>query len=44
MEIVRATGFSPRYASLVRRGLYVPHPVHHEALARLLGATDCEST
>jgi hypothetical protein len=44
MEIVKATGFSPRYASLVKRGLYVPHPVHNEALARLLGATDCEST
>ena len=31
MEIRRATGFSPRYASLIRRGLYVPHPVHYES-------------
>jgi len=38
MEIVKATGFSPRYASLVKRGFYVPHPVHNEALAHLV---DC---
>jgi hypothetical protein len=44
MGIVKATGFPPRYASLVKRGLHVPHPVHYEALARLLGAADCEST
>ena len=44
MDIVKATGFLPRYASLVNRGLYVPHPVHSEALARLLGAADGHST
>ena len=38
MEIVKATGFSPRYASLVRRGAYVPHPAHYVALARLVDA------
>ena len=38
LEIVKATGFSRQYASLVRRGLYVPHPVHYEALGRLV---DC---
>jgi hypothetical protein len=36
MEIVKATGFSPRYASLVKRGLYVPHPVHYEGLSSLV--------
>ena len=44
LEIVKATGFSPRYASLVKRGLYVPHPVHNEALARQLGAADGQSS
>jgi hypothetical protein len=36
MDIVKATGFSPRYASLVKRGLYVPHPVHYKALSNLV--------
>jgi len=38
MHIVKAAGFSRHYASLVRRGLHVPHPVHYEALAYLV---DC---
>ncbi len=38
MHIVKVTGFSWQYASLVRRGLYVPHPVHCEAMAYLV---DC---
>jgi hypothetical protein len=38
LEIVKATGFSRQYASLVRRGLYVPHAAHYEALGRLV---DC---
>jgi hypothetical protein len=34
-RIMRATGLSLRYCSLIRRGLYVPHPRHWGALARL---------
>lgn len=34
--IVEATGFSLRYASLIRRGEYVPHPVHFNNLLRLV--------
>ncbi len=30
------TGLSIRYCSLIRRGLLVPHPVHHEALGWLV--------
>jgi hypothetical protein len=37
-RIMKATGFSRRYASLARRGLYTPHPVHHDALADLVGS------
>lgn len=37
-RIMKATGFSRRYASLVRRGLYVPHPVHYERLSGLIHA------
>jgi hypothetical protein len=33
MQIVRATGFSRHDASLVRRGIYVPHPAHYKALS-----------
>jgi hypothetical protein len=36
MQIVRATGFSRHYASLVRRGMYVPHPAHCKALSNLV--------
>jgi hypothetical protein len=36
-RIMKATGFSRRYASLARRGLYTPHPVHYDALATLVG-------
>ena len=35
-RIVEATGFSLYYASLVRRGLYVPHPMHYPDLSALL--------
>jgi len=35
-HIMEATGFSRRYASLARRGLYTPHPVHYDALATLV--------
>jgi CRISPR-associated endonuclease Cas1 len=34
-RIAEATGFSLRYASLVRDGEYVPHPVHYGALSIL---------
>lgn len=37
-RIMEATGFSRRYASLVRRGLYTPHPVHYGALRGLVEA------
>jgi len=37
-RIMKATGFSRRYASLARRGLYTPHPVHYDALATLVGS------
>ena len=36
LQIVKATEFSRHYASLVRRGLYVPHPVHYKALSSLV--------
>jgi CRISPR-associated endonuclease Cas1 len=36
-SIIRATGFSPRYASLVQKGEYIPHPVHYPALSNLAG-------
>lgn len=36
LQIVAATGFSLRYASLIRGGSVVPHPVHHAALAKLV--------
>lgn len=35
-RIVEATGFSLRYAALVRDGEYVPHPVHHVSLDLLV--------
>ena len=35
-RIMKATGFSRRYASLVRHGLYFQHPVHNESLAGML--------
>jgi hypothetical protein len=36
-SIIKATGFSPRYASLVQKGEYIPHPVHYPALSNLAG-------
>jgi len=36
-KIIKATAFSPRYASLVRKGEYMPNPVHYSTLARLAG-------
>ncbi|MCX6071369.1 MAG: hypothetical protein NTU91_11010 [Chloroflexi bacterium] len=38
-RIMKATGFSRRYASLARRGLYTPHPVHYDALVTLVGGS-----
>lgn len=34
-RIAEATGFTRMYCSLIRRGLYVPHPKHWQALAGL---------
>jgi hypothetical protein len=41
-KIIKATGFSPRYASLVRKGEYMPHPVHYSTFARLAGSREEE--
>jgi CRISPR-associated endonuclease Cas1 len=41
-SIIRATGFSPRYASLVKKGEYIPHPVHYPALSNLVGIREVE--
>ena len=35
--LMRATGLSKRYVWLIRRGGYVPHPRHWEALRALAG-------
>lgn len=35
-KIMKATGLSRRYASMIRRGIVVPHPMHLEALAALV--------
>ncbi len=37
-QIMRASGLSLRYALLIRDGRYVPHPVHYDALADLVGS------
>jgi len=34
-RIAKATGLTPMYCSLIRRGLFVPHPRNWEALAQL---------
>ena len=39
-RIVEATGFSVRYASLIRSEAYVPHPVHFLALEQLIKRLD----
>ncbi len=38
-EMARATGLSRPYCSMIKRGGYVPHPKHWEALAQLVVAT-----
>lgn len=50
-RIMKATGLSLRYCSLIRRGLYMPHPRHWEVLKSLVlskeelyGAKTPEST
>ena len=35
-EIVKATGLSKRYASLIRRGVVTPHPMHFNGLIDLV--------
>lgn len=37
-RIIKATGLSRRYASMIRRGMYVPHPMHYERLSGLIHA------
>ena len=36
-DIVKVTGLSKRYASLIRRGDVTPHPMHFDALRNLVG-------
>jgi len=38
-RIIKGTGLSRRYASMIRRGMFVPHPVHYEELSGLIQAT-----
>jgi hypothetical protein len=35
-KIVKTTGLSIRYASMIRRGLYTPHPMHYQKLEELI--------
>ena len=35
-DIVKVTGLSKRYASLIRRGVVTPHPMHHASLKDLI--------
>ena len=35
-RIMGATGFSKRYASMIRRDLYTPHPMHYQKLEELI--------
>lgn len=35
-RIMGATGFSKRYASMIRRDLYTPHPMHYLKLEELI--------
>jgi hypothetical protein len=39
-RIARQAGISLRHASLVRDGLAVPHPLHKDALAWLVGCRE----
>jgi hypothetical protein len=39
-EIVTSTGFCLRYASLIRSGKVVPHPVHNAKLIKLINPAD----
>ena len=36
---MKATGLSKRYASLIRRGVVTPHPMHFDALIDLVGVS-----
>lgn len=35
-RIIKATGLSRRYASMIRRGTCIPHPMHYEQLSGLI--------
>lgn len=35
-EIMQATGLSKRYVSIIRKGQYTPHPMHHESFKDLI--------
>lgn len=37
-QIMKVTGLSLRYCSLIRRGLYVPHPRHWDSFYGLAGS------
>ena len=39
-RIVKATGVSLRYASMIRGGLYIAYPMHYDALSELVQLRD----
>lgn len=41
--ISKHTGLSQQYCSLIRRGLYIPHPRHWDALRNLMRVVDSEA-
>ncbi len=43
-RIVKATGLSPRYCALIRRGLRVPHPRYWRQFKQLANRTEVQAT
>lgn len=41
-RIIKATGLSRRYASMIRRGMCIPHPARYEALSQLIHGEGCQ--
>jgi len=37
-RIIKATGLSRRYVSMIRRGMHIPHPMHYRGLTVLLNS------
>lgn len=42
-RMAKVTGLSKRYCALIKRGEYIPHPVHHEAFRRLIAQVSQQS-